>query len=156
MHFSQRHGAAAERCTIANWRGRSPSWFNPMWQRGGMMTWMLTTIAIGTFLSAPRMVSTQARAVTVADSATVAHNVYTRLFDGIELSAEQRRRAMKIILKQVVEQASLQGDAREVWPRVVALMAKRDSSLSALLTSPADKAKFEKHALSSRPAPPPH
>ena len=94
-------------------------------------------------------------AVRAADPATspadMARSVYNRMFNGISLSPDRTAQALKIIENEGTEQRAVRGPILVSWPRRIELNAKRDADLHALLTSDADRARFDVRSLESRP-----
>lgn len=88
------------------------------------------------------VVGGQVPAATIADSNLVANNVYRRLFDDIQLSEGEHTKALAVIRQAFVEKIQLKGEYEKKKPRIIAINARRDSSLKALIKSPADKRKF--------------
>ena len=86
----------------------------------------------------------------------LAVNTVAHLFEDIQLTSEQHRRAVAIVQEAQTEQRKLLPlMTRAAWDRIVALQIARDSSLKALLTSDAQRTKFEKRAAEMMPKPPP-
>lgn len=94
-------------------------------------------------------------AVRAADPATspaeMARRVYDRMFNGISLAPDRTAQALKIIENEGTEQRAVRGPILVSWPRRIELNAKRDADLRALLTSDADRARFDVRSLESRP-----
>jgi hypothetical protein len=76
-----------------------------------------------------------------ADSATLA-----RAFNGITLNADQTAKAKKIIADARTANAGMDRQAPDFRDKMTAANAKRSADLKALLTSDADKAKFDENA----------
>jgi hypothetical protein len=76
-----------------------------------------------------------------ADSATLA-----RLFDGITLNADQTAKAKAIIKAARESMAGMDRQAPDFREKMMEHNNKRNADLKALLTSDADKAKFDENA----------
>lgn len=91
----------------------------------------------------------------VADPATPASEMneraYASIMNGITLDADRAARARAIIANEAAQQHALSGPALAIWPRRIALNAARDAELRALLTSEADRARFDVRSLEGRP-----
>jgi beta-lactamase regulating signal transducer with metallopeptidase domain len=77
--------------------------------------------------------------------------IYDRLFNGISLPADRAAQARAIIESEQTRQRALHGPILVTWPLRVEANAKRDNDLRALLTSDADRARFDVRSLESRP-----
>jgi hypothetical protein len=75
------------------------------------------------------------------DSVTLA-----RSFNGITLTADQTTKAKAIITKAREEGAAIPAEDAERMTKMQAVNAKRAADLKALLTTDADKAKFDENA----------
>jgi hypothetical protein len=80
-----------------------------------------------------------------ADSAA-----FARLFTGITLNADQTTKAKAIIKAAREANASLDRQAPDFREKMTASNTKRAADLKALLTSDADKAKFDENAAAGR------
>jgi hypothetical protein len=76
-----------------------------------------------------------------ADSATLA-----RLFDGITLNADQTAKAKAIVKAARESMAGMDRQAPDFREKMMEHNNKRNADLKALLTSDADKAKFDENA----------
>ena len=76
-----------------------------------------------------------------ADSATLA-----RAFNGITLNADQTAKAKAIITKARETNMGMDRQAADFREKMMEANAKRTADLKALLTSDADKAKFDENA----------
>ncbi len=96
------------------------------------------------------------RAVRRADPNTPSSEMTTRtlqeLFNGISLTADLEAQARGIIEASNARQGSLKGPALAIWPVRVATVAERDAQLRALLTTDADRARFDRRANEGRPS----
>ena len=111
------------------------------------MKTMLTCLAV-LFVSVTNAgAQASPRAASAGDSMLIRENIYRELFAGITVSPEQKARA-----QQVIAVAERKGsrvlpfhncDERQV---LVDLVARRDSTLLAMMTNSADSAMFAKHA----------
>jgi hypothetical protein len=119
------------------------------------MSKTLICLAVGAFMLGAVPGRAQEVKATAADSVLVAGNVYNRLFDGIVLSSVKHERALAIIRKDFIQKVALQGHFSERWAKATALTVQRDSLLKALISSPAERQKFEQRAVADRPSPPP-
>lgn len=100
----------------------------------------------------PSVSHAQARAATTADSTLVRDNIYRRLFDGIELSADLQRQArLEIAECHTAQQSILPITSDLKWRQLVALQDQRDSTLQALLTDAGDRKRFARNAEAMRP-----
>lgn len=86
-----------------------------------------------------------------SDSLMVNRNIYRNLMAGIVMTAEQRARAEDIIAAEERSYWALpqnQGATFDckAWDRRGHLIAQRDSTLLAMMTTAADSAKFSEHA----------
>ncbi|MBX3172920.1 MAG: hypothetical protein KF709_00760 [Gemmatimonadaceae bacterium] len=81
----------------------------------------------------------------------VSASLLKRLFDGITLSPEQQRRALAIIVEEHTAQRALKAGDPEIWNKRKRLNFVRDSTLRMLLTTPADRERFERQAAPLRP-----
>jgi hypothetical protein len=75
------------------------------------------------------------------DSAT-----FARVFTGITLNADQTAKAKAIIVAAREESAKIPADDAERMTKMQAVNAKRAADLKALLTTDADKAKYDENA----------
>lgn len=73
---------------------------------------------------------------------------FARLFNGITLNADQTAKAKTIITKAREALASLDRQAPDFRDKMMESNAKRNADLKALLTSDADKTKFDENAAS--------
>lgn len=77
--------------------------------------------------------------------------IYKNLFSDITLSPEQQAEALRIIDEESAQQKLVGGPILISWPRRIELNAHRDAQLRALLTSDADRARFDVRSLEGRP-----
>ncbi len=93
--------------------------------------------------------------VRAADPATpqaeMSQRILKNLFNGISLSPEQTAQALTIIDDEGAQQRAVRGPILVSWPRRLELNANRDAQLRALLTSDADRARFDVRSLEGRP-----
>jgi Spy/CpxP family protein refolding chaperone len=73
-----------------------------------------------------------------------------RLFDGITLNADQTMKAKEIIRAAREALMALDRESGDFMQKMQAANAKRTADLKALLTSDADKAKFDENAARGR------
>jgi Spy/CpxP family protein refolding chaperone len=74
----------------------------------------------------------------------------SRLFTGITLNADQTAKAKAIISAAREEQTKIPAEDAERMTKMQAVNAKRNADLKALLTTDADKAKFDENAVAGR------
>lgn len=89
---------------------------------------------------------TAARRASPADSLVIEARMFRALFDSIPLTDTRRKDAQRLIHDENQAQYRLTGSLCEKWPKRIALNAKRDSSLRALLATHADSTRFSAHA----------
>ena len=77
--------------------------------------------------------------------------IYRNLFNGITLAADREAQARSIIEASNARQNSLKGPGLAIWPLRVATVTERDAQLRALLTTNADRARFDQRSNESRP-----
>jgi hypothetical protein len=110
---------------------------------------ILIGIASFTVLASRAGAQVPVQAATVADSALVEHNIYAAEFHNITLTPEQSATARQVIAR--TERAthavprSLSTPC-ERYARVARLVASRDSTLLALMTTLEDSARFRDNA----------
>lgn len=73
----------------------------------------------------------------------MAGRAYDHMFAGITLTPDVAARARAIVENEMTEQRALVGPGLATWPRRVEMNVKRDAELRALLTSDADRARFD-------------
>jgi hypothetical protein len=95
------------------------------------------------------------RAERRADPATPASEmigrIYKSLFNGITLTPDREAQARAIIEATGEKQGSLKGPGLAIFPLIIAANTERDAQLRALLTSDADRARFDQRSNESRP-----
>jgi hypothetical protein len=84
-------------------------------------------------------------------SAVMAGRIYGNLFNGITLPTDREAQARTIIEASNATQNSLKGPALAIWPLRVANIAQRDAQLRDLLTTDAERARFDQRSNESRP-----
>jgi hypothetical protein len=75
---------------------------------------------------------------------------YARAFNGITLNADVTAKAKTIISKAREESAAIDATDPDVRTKRMAVTTKRNADLKALLTSDADKAKFDENTAMGR------
>ena len=85
-------------------------------------------------------------------SAEMEDRIFTHLFRGITLSSASEAAARALITRDQNEQQALKGPYLAKWPKRIALTAKRNEQLRALLKAPRDLALFEAHAEEGMPS----
>lgn len=75
---------------------------------------------------------------------------FARLFDGITLNADQTAKAKAIITAARVARAGIDRQATDAREQLTAVATKQNADLKALLTSDADKTKFDENAARGR------
>ena len=78
-----------------------------------------------------------------APAVDVAPQIYNNLFNGITLPADARSQAMAIISAEYTEQRTLHGPMLLIWPRRIELHTARDADLRGLLSTDAERARFD-------------
>ena len=81
----------------------------------------------------------------------MAGRIYANLFNGITLPADREAQARGIIEASDARQHALKGPALAIWPFRVATITERDAQLRSLLTTDADRARFDQRSNESRP-----
>jgi hypothetical protein len=127
--------------------------FGPEAKYGAMLFYTKQYRAAGGAILAP---AEGHRAAPKADPNTpageMAQRIFDRMFNGISLNSDQRSAALAIIRKAQAAQAALAGGpVLAIWPRLMTLFDERDLALRALLTTDADRAKFDVHAAEAQP-----
>ena len=95
--------------------------------------------------------SSSRRADPATSQAEMSRRIYDDLFNGISLSPGRGVQALQIIDAEGAQQRAVRGPVLVSWPRRIELNAIRHSELRALLTSDADRARFDVRSLESRP-----
>lgn len=72
--------------------------------------------------------------------------ILDRMFNGIALTPDQKSTALAIIGKTLAAQKASRGPVLVSYPRIMKLQDERDVALRALLTTVADRAKFDMHS----------
>lgn len=72
--------------------------------------------------------------------------ILDRLFNGVALTPDQKSAALAIIGKSLAAQQASRGPGLVSYPRIMKLQDERDVALRALLTTDADRAKFDVHS----------
>ena len=95
------------------------------------------------------------RGARMADPSTPAAEMTGRilanLFNGITLSPDRTSQARAIIETTMTSQQALKGPGLAIFPQIIALSLTRDAQLRALLTSDADRARFDIRSREGRP-----
>ncbi|MEO7043001.1 MAG: hypothetical protein ABI035_12125 [Gemmatimonadaceae bacterium] len=111
-----------------------------------MMKSVCIAVVAAFFAVAPLSAQVVRRA-TAGDSLLIRDNVYRELFAGITVSPAQKTRAQEVIAisqRQEMKVGPFHNcEERQV---LVDVIARRDSTLLAMMTNAADSAKFAKHA----------
>ena len=98
-------------------------------------------------------VRAQNRAVDPNDAASIARTEahgFERLMKGITLTASQQSNARQIIHESLSKVLAIKPDVPDRRARLYELIRKRDADLKALLSSPADRMRFDGNAASLR------
>ena len=77
--------------------------------------------------------------------------IYKNLFNGITLPPDREAQALRIIDEERSQQRAVRGPILVSWPRRIELNANRDAQLRGLLTTDADRARFDVRSLEGRP-----
>lgn len=79
--------------------------------------------------------------------AVMAQRIFDRMFNGISFPAGKQSEALAIIgTTQAAQEAARGGPILVSWPRLMKLQDERDAALRALLTTDADRTKFDAHS----------
>jgi hypothetical protein len=89
------------------------------------------------------VVTAQGQPVGLADSLVVTENIYQRLFAGIVVPDSSRKLAKTVIKRQFVEQMRLQHRGAMTKERWYLAVAKRNSTLRALLATEGQRRQFD-------------
>jgi beta-lactamase regulating signal transducer with metallopeptidase domain len=79
------------------------------------------------------------------------NRILASLFNGITLSPDKASQARAIIETEMASQGTLHGPVQAIFPQRIALNATRDAQLRALLTSDADRTRFDQRSREMRP-----
>lgn len=77
--------------------------------------------------------------------------ILANLFNGITLTPDKTSQVRAIIETEMASQGALRGPGLAIFPQRIALNAARDAQLRALLTSDADRARFDIRSREGRP-----
>lgn len=85
-----------------------------------------------------------------APAGDVAPRIYNNLFNGISLPPDRKAEAMAIIANTYTQQLELHGPVLLMWPRRIELNTARDADLRALLSTDADRQRFDTRSREGR------
>jgi len=116
-------------------------------------------IAMVGFFSAASPLATAAeaqggRAAQTQNVDAMTERLFTRLFEGITLTAEQQKQVRSLI-RETQSAQNIAANEPDGFDKIIALQAKRDSSLTVLLPPGKDRETFKARAAEMFPKKPP-